>query len=123
MSSVICTSWGNALLTPYFGTGITVYVALFSAAPGLGASISNEIAGGAYARQATTFSAPSSKTSSNNAILSFPNMPACTITHIGLCTTLTGSTLFTYADIPGAPVTVPSSAEVRYEVGDYAVSF
>lgn len=123
MSSIICTAWGNSLLSTYFSPSVTLYVALFSASPGLGASIANEIAGGSYARQATTFSTPSSKTSSNNSILSFPNMPACSITHIGLCTTLTGSTLFTFADIPGAPVSVPNSAEVRYEVGDYAVSF
>lgn len=120
MSDVITTSWGNEVLGLYFGTTKTLYVALFTADPTLAGSLANEVAGGSYARQPSTFSTPSGKTVSNNAILSYPNMPACSITHIGICKTLATASLITYASIPGAPIAVASSAEVRFEIGDYA---
>jgi hypothetical protein len=122
MASVITTSWGNELLALYFGPAKNLYIALFTADPGLGGSLANEVAGGSYARQVTTFTTPSSKTTSNNSILSFPNMPACTLTYLGICKTLSTTTLITYYSLPSAMV-VPASAEVRWEVGDVALTF
>ncbi len=60
----------------------TVYVSLHTADPG--ETGANEVTGGSYARQAVTFSAPASKATSNSAAIEFTNMPACTVTHVGL---------------------------------------
>jgi hypothetical protein len=122
-TAVICTAWGNQILSYWFDPSITLYVALFTAEPGLGGSIANEVTGGSYARQASTFSTPSSKISSNNSILSFPNMPESYLTHIGIATTLTGTTLLTYALLPGEPIHVANTYEYRLQIGDYAVNF
>ena len=123
MASVITTSWGNELLGLYFGPSKTLYVALFTADPTVAGTISgNEVSGGSYVRQSTTFTTPSSKTVSNNSILSFPNMPACTLTHLGICKTVSSTTLITYYQLPSTMV-VPLSAEVRWEVGDVALTF
>lgn len=70
----------------------TVYISLHTADPGdTGA---NEVSGGSYARKAITFAAPSGKSTSNNVTLEWTNMPACTVTHIGLWDAQTGGTLW-----------------------------
>lgn len=70
----------------------TVYISLHTANPGdTGA---NEVSGGSYARKAITFAAPSGKSTSNNITLEWTNMPACTVTHIGLWDAASAGTLW-----------------------------
>ena len=56
--------------TPYSGP-TTVYVGLFTSAPGEAAG-GTEVSGGSYARQAVTFSAPAPDSCSNTADVLFP---------------------------------------------------
>lgn len=59
-----------------------IYVSLHTGDPGENGA--NEVTGGEYKRQLATFSAPSNKQTSNPSDIEFDNMPACTITHMGL---------------------------------------
>lgn len=72
---------GNLLLRGVALTApATVYLALFTAAPGEAGS-TNEVTGGSYARKAITFGAPTNGAFSNNARIYFDDMPAVTVTH------------------------------------------
>lgn len=57
-------------------------VSLHTASPG--ESGTNEVTGGGYARQTPTLGAVASKAVSNTGVIEFANMPACTVTHVGL---------------------------------------
>ena len=59
-----------------------IYVSLHTGDPGENGA--NEVTGGEYKRQLVTFSTPSNKQTSNPSDIEFVNMPACTITHMGL---------------------------------------
>ena len=59
-----------------------LYASLHTSAPG--ETGANEVSGGGYVRKAVSFVAPTNKTSESNADLEFTNMPACTVTHIGV---------------------------------------
>lgn len=50
----------------------------------LGEDGANEVTGGGYERQAVTYSAPVTKTASNPSRVEWDDMPACTVTHVGL---------------------------------------
>lgn len=61
----------------------TIYVSLHTADPdedGSGA----EVSGGSYARQVATMAAAASGAKATNADLVYTNMPAATVTHVGL---------------------------------------
>lgn len=64
-----------------------VYTSLHTADPG--ETGSSEVTGGSYVRKSTTFSAASGGTTSNTAQLEWTNMPAVTVTHVGLWDALT----------------------------------
>ena len=60
----------------------TPYISLHTADPGeTGAS---ECTGGSYIRKAGSFGAASGGAISSDAALTFPSMPACTVTHVGV---------------------------------------
>ena len=60
-----------------------VYVSLHTADPG--ETGTSEVTGGGYGREGpTTFSAAAAGTTSNTAQIDFTNMPAVTVTHVGL---------------------------------------
>jgi len=78
----------NALLDAIFNTTsyapAAIYMSLHTADPGdTGAS---EVTGGSYARQnvTTSFAAASGGSVSSNALIEWTNMPATTVTHIGV---------------------------------------
>lgn len=84
-----------------YATG-TVYVALFDAVTGLETnSPTGEISGGAYARQAVTFSAPSGGATSNSADITFPTATAGwgTVTHAALVDHATNTTYGTDVNV------------------------
>lgn len=77
-----------------FTSPTTVYVALYTSDP-TDADTGTECSGGAYARQAVTFGAPSNGTSTNSANVEFPAATGSwgTITHIGIRDALTTGNL------------------------------
>lgn len=67
----------------------TVYLALFTAMPGVDGTGGTEVAGGSYARQAVTFGASATGVSSSSASLTFSSMPAAVVVGAGLYDALT----------------------------------
>lgn len=83
-------SFLNALLNNTSYAVATVYVSLHTASPGdTGA---NETSGGSYARQLASFGAAAAGVCSTDALLQWLNMPAATITHVGLWTAVSAGT-------------------------------
>lgn len=76
----------------------TIYLALFTTMPNEAGSGAVEVAGGSYARQAITLSAPGADgTVSNTAPLEYPNMPAATVLGGGIYTHVSAGSLFAAA--------------------------
>jgi len=99
----------------------TVYISLHTGDPSLGG---NEIVGGAYARQAYTYSKAGSNptVASNTGIIQFPAATATwgTITHIGIYSALTvGTLLATQALDAAKPIDIDDVA--RFPIGNLKV--
>jgi hypothetical protein len=66
----------------------TVYLALFTSTATLGQleanTITNEVTGGSYARQAVTFVAASSGGTSNSATITFAGLPVATLNFVAV---------------------------------------
>lgn len=114
----------NELLDHALGTGAftmpsNVYVSLHTADPG--ETGANEVTGGSYARQVATFGAAASGTTSNSGDLSFTDMPAATVTHVGVWdASSAGNPLFLGA-LSSAKV-VNSGDTFRISTGDLDVT-
>ena len=128
ISNYLSAALLNAVLrnTPYTSPA-TVYVALYTSDP-TAADTGTEVTGGAYARQAITFGAPTlvsgQQTVSNSAEVVFPVATADwgTVTHVGLRTAASGgSLLFSKAlDNPRALLT---GDRPRFAVSSTSVKF
>lgn len=59
----------------------TVKISLHTASPARTGA--NEVAGGSYARLACTFDPAADRATQNDILLTFADMPACTVTHVG----------------------------------------
>lgn len=108
MSSVICNSLGNNILSDYIfdpdweqPTGspgaietiiernesrAKVKLALHTADPTVSGSRSHEVNGEGYSRQVVAWSNPGSKTIGNAEAISFQDLPICTVTHLAVWT-------------------------------------
>lgn len=78
--SGISTYLSNSLLSAVlrntaYTSPASAYIALYTAAPGVGGG-GTEVSGGAYVREAATFAAPSSGTTSNSGTITFPTAAA-----------------------------------------------
>lgn len=122
MASVLTNYAGNAMLAAVIVPGTTYYVALFQADPTALGSFVNEVAGGSYARQPSTFATPSGKTTGNNVVLMYTNMPSCTVRYIGICKTLTGTTndLLVYGLV--SDIVVADGKSLSMEINDVTVT-
>ncbi len=100
----------------------TVYVALFTAAPGE-AGGGTEVSGGGYARQAVTFSAPSAGSTSNSSDITFPTATADwgTITHFAIFDASTGGNMLYYGQLTSS-VTVNSGQQLTIPAGNLTIS-
>ena len=80
----------------------TVYLALFTVAPGVGGG-GTEVSGGSYARQAVTFSAPASGATSNSGAITFPTATANwgTVVAWGLFDAATSGNLLLFGTLVG----------------------
>jgi hypothetical protein len=100
----------------------TVYVALFTSDP-TDAGTGTEVSGGAYARTAVTFAAPSNGVSLNSADVTFPT---CTlawgiVTHIGLYDALTSGNLLYHTPLD-ASKTVDTGDIFKISSGSLSVT-
>lgn len=81
----------------------------------------SEVTGGSYARQSISFSAASSKTTSQTADLNFTLMPACTVTHVGLWSASSGGT-FQWGGVLTDSKTITAGDTFKIGVSDWDVS-
>lgn len=123
---------GNLLLRNTSHTpAATVYVALFTASPGETGSTTDEVSGGDYARQAVSFSAPSTAgTFTNSADVQFPTATASwgTVSHMAVMTDSTGGSVIVYGallDPAGSATTKAISAgdSLSIAAGNLTVTF
>lgn len=114
------TSDATAILNAGRGTAYpawTPYFAAFTASPTDAGTLTAELTGGGYARQAVTLAAPGSKATSNTAQLTFTATAGTVITHIALADAATLGTLRRYVAVAGGSVTVGTSGQVTVAIG------
>ena len=97
----------------------TVYVSLHTADPG--ETGANEVTGGGYARQSVTFNAPSGGSMSNSALLRWNNMPAVTVTHVGLWDAANGGNPLWFGALSSS-VTLTAGSAFEIPAGSLTVS-
>lgn len=99
-----------------------LYVALYTTAT-TDAGGGTEVVGGSYARQTATFAAATSgagATSNTNSI-NFLNMPAVTVTHLGIRDAITGGNLLYHGALT-SPQVVAAGQAFTLAVGDLDVT-
>lgn len=109
---------GNAFSSPS-----TLYVSLHTANPGETGSTTNEVSGGAYARQTATFTV-SGNTATTSAAIEFPTATASygTVTHIGVHSASTGTSGFlAYAALTDSK-TIATGDVFRIPAGDIDIT-
>lgn len=94
------------------GLGTSRYLALYTTNP-TAANTGTEATGGSYARQAVTFNASSSGTSTNSNTLTFPNMAAGTYAYFGILDASTAGNLITYG-VLASPINANSGDTVTF---------
>lgn len=104
----------HVLRNTAFTSPTTVYVALFTAAPGE-AGGGTEVSGGSYARQSVTFSAPASGVVANSGAVTFPTAtaPWGTITHMAIFDAVTVGNMLYYGAL-AAPKVVDTSDQISF---------
>jgi len=120
----ICDFLENELLDHCLGTGswtmpAVVKLALFKADPTDTGDLTNEVTGGAYARQTVAFTAAAGGSCSNDADVTFPQATADwgTITHIGIMNATTAGTMLWWGQLTVAK-TVNSGDTFKIPTGD-----
>jgi len=100
----------------------TVYLALYTSAPGAG-DTGTEVSGGGYARQAVTFNPASGGQVVNSADVVFPAATASwgTITHIGVRDAATGGNLLYYAALSTVK-TIAAGDQIKFPAGQLSFS-
>lgn len=111
-----------ALRQVAYTSPVAVYVALFTAAPGVGGG-GTEVSGGAYARQTVVFSAPVNGQCSNVADVLFPIATAAwgTVTAFGIYDASSGGNLLYFNNL-STPRNVQINDQVRYPAGQLIAS-
>lgn len=99
----------------------TLYVALYTAAPGETGG-GTELSGSGYARQTAAFTT-SGNTTSNSAAIEFPTATAAwgTITHVGVFDASTAGNLLVYTALT-ASKTIDSGDVLRIPTGDLDIT-
>jgi hypothetical protein len=106
-----------ALRNTPFTPPATIYVALFTVAPGVGGG-GTEVAGGGYGRQLVTFTVPVNGQVSNTADILFPVASATwgTIVAFALLDTSSGGNMLYFGNL-STPRLVLASDQVRFPIG------
>ena len=114
----------NKLLDHFLGTTAytmpTVYVGLFTVAPG-DAGGGTEVTGGSYARQTAAFTAASSGATSNSANIDFTGMPAATTVAIALFDAITSGNMLVHGTLT-TNKTTDAGDTLRIATGDLDIS-
>lgn len=92
------------------------HISLHTADPG--AVGSGEVSGGSYARQQAPFD-PASGGISNGGTIDFADMPAATVTYVGVWD---GAGNFLWGGPLGTPVTVTAGRTIRIAAGDLSAT-
>lgn len=117
----IGNAWGNRVLD-HMLRDRTTWVALHVADPGPDGTAATEIAGGSYARQEATWTAAASRTSANDDVIGFEDMPVCTLTHASVWAEILGEQrIIAWAEFPAA-ISVGLSDRVEIPAGEFVVS-
>jgi hypothetical protein len=119
------TFFRNAVLNVLRATNITapgtIYLSLHTASPGLTGTNEVTAGGNAYARQAIAFNAPSTVGAAQRVVSTaqeeFVNMPAATVTHVGLWDAVTTGN-FLYKGALAVPRTTLAGDTLRFAAGD-----
>lgn len=98
----------------------TVYVALYTSAPN-DAGGGTQVTGGSYARQTAAFDAAASGATQNSANIDFVNMPACTVTAIGIFDALTTGNLLVWGTLATSK-SLDAGDTLRIATGDLDIS-
>ena len=99
----------------------TVYVSLYTVAPGVGGG-GTEVAGGSYARQTATFSVPSNGQCSNTVDITFPVASATwgTIVSFALMDASSGGNMLYFGNLSTSRL-VLASDQVKFPAGQLVV--
>lgn len=100
----------------------TVYLALYTSAPGAG-DTGTEVSGGDYARQEVTFNPASDGQVVNSADVVFPVATESwgTITHVGVRDAATGGNLLYYAAL-STDKTIAAGDQIKFPAGQLSFS-
>lgn len=111
--SYLNAQYRNVAYTP----PATIYVALYTVAPGVGGG-GTEVSGGSYVRRSVTFSAPSSQAIANNAEVLFPTATADWGTIVGYAyhDALSGGNFISYAAL-SSPRAILTGDIFRFPAG------
>jgi hypothetical protein len=105
----------------------TVYVALFTSSASLAqleaGTLTNEVTAGAYAyeRKAITFTAPSNGATSNNAVITWTNMPGVTVAYAAIMDASSAGNVLVYGGLV-TPKTINPGDTFAIATGDYTVT-
>ena len=114
----------NKLLDHFLGTTAytmpTVYVGLFTVAPG-DAGGGTEVTGGSYARQTAAFTAASSGATSNSGNIDFTGMPAATTVAIAIFDASTSGNMLVHGTLTTNKQT-DAGDTLRIATGDLDIS-
>lgn len=120
MASVLSNHLGNQVLSDHLVAPAT-YLALHTDDPTALGDPATEVAGGDYARQEVGWAAPGSRTTANTAALTFPGMPAVSVTHWAVWDAPSGGNMLVRSPLP-EPVAVPASGHFLVAAGDLAIT-
>jgi len=115
----------NKLIDHFLGTttyasAATIYVGLFTSAPGETGG-GTEVSGGSYARQSATFSAATNGSTTNNANVDYINMPAASVVSIGIFDAATSGNMLLYGALT-TPKTTDAGDTLRIASGSLTIS-
>lgn len=91
-------------------------IALFTTAPAADGTGGVQVTGGSYAPQPVTLLAPSAGATSNQYVVTFVNLPACTVVAVGLIDGVSGAVVW-YDD--GLSVSIAAGENRDIPVGDF----
>ena len=97
-----------------------VYVALYTAAPS-DTGGGTQVTGGSYARQAAAFDVSVAGATQNTSNIDFVNMPACTVTAIGVFDALTNGNLLVWGTL-ATNKSLDLGDTLRIAIGDLDIS-
>lgn len=100
----------------------TVYLALFTSDP-TDAKTGTEVSGGAYARQAVTFAAPTNGASATAADVLYPVATAAwgTVTHIGIFDAVSAGNLLYHGPLTNTK-TISTDDQLKIGAGDITIT-